>query len=210
MRTTARTPVERSRQRPSHATKRVADYPFAASRRRVKSLISTPGSSWRIDLFGWLRRSGRTGTLAWTRASAGRNARWLTPILNLTSLPGGTPLGWLINVALMLVVLVVLIVAHEFGHFVLARRAGVTVHEFGIGSPPRIATIGRLWGTPITLNAIPLGGFVKLEGENSAAAHELDGNDGTANAAERPRSTRTASRSSRCRPGWRSCSPGSG
>lgn len=72
----------------------------------------------------------------------------------------------LINVALMLVVLVVLIVAHEFGHFMLARRAGVTVHEFGIGFPPRIATIGRLWGTPITLNALPLGGFVKLEGEN--------------------------------------------
>ena len=71
-----------------------------------------------------------------------------------------------------MVVLVVLIVAHEFGHFVLARRAGVTVHEFGIGFPPRIATIGHLWGTPITLNAIPLGGFVKLEGENSAAAHE--------------------------------------
>jgi regulator of sigma E protease len=95
-------------------------------------------------------------------------------------------LDGLINVALMLVVLVVLIVAHEFGHFVLARRAGVTVHEFGVGFPPRIATIGHLWGTPITLNAIPLGGFVKLEGENSAAANELDSNDGTANAAERP------------------------
>ncbi|HEX7473318.1 MAG TPA: M50 family metallopeptidase [Candidatus Limnocylindrales bacterium] len=75
----------------------------------------------------------------------------------------------LINVVLMLVVLVVLIVAHEFGHFVLARRAGVTVHEFGIGFPPRIATIGHLWGTPITLNALPLGGFVKLEGENGAS-----------------------------------------
>ncbi len=79
----------------------------------------------------------------------------------------------LINLVLMLAVLVVLIVVHEFGHFVLARRAGVTVHEFGIGFPPRIATLGRLWGTPITLNAIPLGGFVKLEGENSATADEL-------------------------------------
>jgi regulator of sigma E protease len=77
------------------------------------------------------------------------------------------PLDGLINVALMLAVLVVLIVAHEFGHFVLARRAGVTVHEFGIGFPPRIATLGHLWGTPITLNAIPLGGFVRLEGEDN-------------------------------------------
>ena len=73
----------------------------------------------------------------------------------------------LINAVLMLAVLVVLIVVHEFGHFVVARRAGVTVHEFGIGFPPRIATLGRLWGTPITLNALPLGGFVKLEGETS-------------------------------------------
>jgi regulator of sigma E protease len=73
----------------------------------------------------------------------------------------------LIDWILMFAILVVLIVAHEFGHFVMARRAGVTVHEFGIGFPPRIATIGRLWGTPITLNALPLGGFVKLEGENS-------------------------------------------
>jgi regulator of sigma E protease len=76
-------------------------------------------------------------------------------------------LDGLINAALMLAVLVVLIVVHEFGHFVVARRAGVTVHEFGIGFPPRIATLGRLWGTPITLNALPLGGFVRLEGETS-------------------------------------------
>jgi regulator of sigma E protease len=76
----------------------------------------------------------------------------------------------LIDWVLMLAILVVLIVAHEFGHFVMARRAGVTVHEFGIGFPPRIATIGHVWGTPITLNALPLGGFVKLEGENSDSA----------------------------------------
>lgn len=76
-------------------------------------------------------------------------------------------LNSLIDWVLMFAMLVVLIVVHEFGHFVMARRAGVTVHEFGIGFPPRIATIGRLWGTPITLNALPLGGFVKLEGENS-------------------------------------------
>jgi regulator of sigma E protease len=98
-------------------------------------------------------------------------------------------LDGLINLVLMLAVLVVLIVVHEFGHFVLARRAGVTVHEFGIGFPPRIATIGHLWGTPITLNAIPLGGFVKLEGENSAAANELASeSDGAAPAPVDPHS----------------------
>ena len=84
----------------------------------------------------------------------------------------------LINVVLMLAILVVLVVAHEFGHFFLARRAGVTVHEFGIGFPPRIATIGRLWGTPITLNALPLGGFVRLEGETEEPDEAADLADG--------------------------------
>lgn len=87
-------------------------------------------------------------------------------------------LDGIINVALMLAILVVLVVAHEFGHFFVARRAGVTVHEFGIGFPPRIATIGRLWGTPITLNALPLGGFVRLEGEmEEAPAEDADPGD---------------------------------
>ena len=86
----------------------------------------------------------------------------------------------LIDILLMLVILVVLVVAHEFGHFALARRAGVTVHEFGIGFPPRIWTIGHLWGTPITLNALPLGGFVRLEDENGDAELQAEGAaDGT-------------------------------
>lgn len=87
----------------------------------------------------------------------------------------------LIDILLMLVILVILVVAHEFGHFALARRAGVTVHEFGIGFPPRIRTIGHLWGTPITLNALPLGGFVRLEDENgdAAEARQQDVGDGT-------------------------------
>src|SRR5687767_13456651 len=71
-----------------------------------------------------------------------------------------------INVVLLLVILVVLVVIHEWGHFIVARRAGVTVHEFGIGFPPRAKILGRdKLGTIYTLNWLPIGGFVKLEGE---------------------------------------------
>ena len=76
------------------------------------------------------------------------------------------PLNGLINLLLLLVILVVLVVMHEFGHFIVARRAGVKVHEFGVGFPPRAKTLGTdRHGTTYTLNWLPIGGFVRLEGE---------------------------------------------
>src|SRR3990170_7610114 len=72
----------------------------------------------------------------------------------------------LINLVLLLVILVILVLIHEFGHFLVARRAGVTVHEFGVGFPPRAKVLGTdKQGTLYTLNWLPIGGFVKLEGE---------------------------------------------
>lgn len=66
-----------------------------------------------------------------------------------------------------LALIVVLVVVHELGHFVVAKLAGITVHEFGVGFPPRLASI--IWrGTRYSVNAIPLGGFVKMLGEDSA------------------------------------------
>jgi len=57
-----------------------------------------------------------------------------------------------------------LIVLHEFGHFLVAKKFGVRVEEFGIGYPPRI--FGKKIGeTLYSLNLIPLGGFVRLYGE---------------------------------------------
>ena len=62
-------------------------------------------------------------------------------------------------------VLVVLVLVHEFGHFIVAKRAGITVQEFGIGFPPRIGSV--IWrGTRYSVNWIPLGGFVKMLGED--------------------------------------------
>ena len=59
-----------------------------------------------------------------------------------------------------------LIFIHEFGHYISARFVGVEVEEFGFGFPPRIAKLFDFAGTEFTLNAIPLGGFVKPKGEN--------------------------------------------
>jgi regulator of sigma E protease len=57
------------------------------------------------------------------------------------------------------------ILVHEFGHFVMAKRFGIKVLEFGIGYPPRIATLAVRDGVEYTLNAIPVGGFVRMLGE---------------------------------------------
>lgn len=57
-----------------------------------------------------------------------------------------------------------LVFVHEFGHFIVAKKLGVKVEEFGFGFPPRILGIQK-GETLYSLNLIPLGGFVKLFGE---------------------------------------------
>lgn len=71
-----------------------------------------------------------------------------------------------LNILTLLVILVTLVVLHELGHFVAARLAGVRVHEFGIGFPPRALILRRGTETLYTLNWLPIGGFVRLEGED--------------------------------------------
>lgn len=73
----------------------------------------------------------------------------------------------IINLLLALISLVALITLHEFGHFILAKKFGIKVEEFGIGIPPRI--LGKKIGETIySLNLIPVGAFVKLYGEEPA------------------------------------------
>ncbi len=78
------------------------------------------------------------------------------------------------SVLLFLVILSVLVLAHEAGHYVAARIAKVKVEEFGLGFPPRIFSWKNKNGMTWSLNAIPLGGFVKLKGESGdeRAAHD--------------------------------------
>ena len=68
------------------------------------------------------------------------------------------------SILLFIIIIAILILAHEFGHFIVAKRAGIRVDEFGIGFPP------KLWGkkigeTEYTINLFPIGGFVKIFGE---------------------------------------------
>ncbi len=70
----------------------------------------------------------------------------------------------LISAISFLVVILVLVMAHEVGHFVTAKASGVRVDEFGLGFPPRLLAIRR-GETTYSLNLVPLGGFVKMAGE---------------------------------------------
>jgi len=71
-----------------------------------------------------------------------------------------------ISILVFLLVLSILVLVHELGHFLVARRAGIWVEEFGFGLPPRI--IGKKIGQTIySINLLPFGGFVKLHGEGS-------------------------------------------
>jgi regulator of sigma E protease len=72
----------------------------------------------------------------------------------------------LVTTVLFFVVLGGLVLVHEVGHFVTARAARVRVLEFGIGFPPRAKVLRRGGETLYTLNWLPIGGFVKLEGED--------------------------------------------
>lgn len=73
-----------------------------------------------------------------------------------------------------LIVLVILVVLHELGHAIVAKRNGVVVEEFGIGFPPKAWGKKLKNGVLFTLNWLPLGGFVKLQGENDAASKKGD------------------------------------
>jgi len=99
----------------------------------------------------------------------------------------------MLTLVIFLVVLALLVLVHEFGHFVTARKAGMKVFEFGFGFPPRafgVQRIGRSWrffwgrekeiqqvdseSTIYSFNWLPLGGFVKIKGEDGEAVDEPD------------------------------------
>lgn len=78
----------------------------------------------------------------------------------------------IITILVFLVILSVLVLVHEGGHFFMAKKMGIKIEEFGFGLPP------RAWGKKIgetiySLNWLPIGGFVKLYGEDEAGGGKL-------------------------------------
>ena len=72
----------------------------------------------------------------------------------------------MVDVIIFLIILSVLVLIHELGHFVAAKMFGIRVEEFGLGLPPKAFRLFRKNGTDFTLNWLPIGGFVKLAGED--------------------------------------------
>lgn len=70
----------------------------------------------------------------------------------------------LLSVVSFLVVIIVIVLAHELGHFAAAKACHIKVEEFGLFYPPRVLSFKR-GETIYSLNAIPLGGFTKMAGE---------------------------------------------
>jgi regulator of sigma E protease len=77
------------------------------------------------------------------------------------------------TIIVFILVIGLLIFVHEFGHFILAKRAGIRVDEFGFGFPPRIFGIKK-GETIYSLNLLPIGGFVKIYGEDGPKGAETD------------------------------------
>jgi len=69
------------------------------------------------------------------------------------------------SIIIFILILLVLVLVHEAGHFFTAKKFGIRVDEFGFGFPPKI--YGKKFGeTEYSLNLLPFGGFVKIFGEN--------------------------------------------
>jgi len=70
------------------------------------------------------------------------------------------------SLILFILIISALVIIHEFGHFIAAKKAGMKVEEFGLGLPPKL--FGKKFGdTYFTFNLLPFGGFVKIKGEES-------------------------------------------
>lgn len=99
---------------------------------------------------------------------------------------------YMLTLLAFIIILGILVLAHELGHFLTARIFGARVHEFGFGFPPRVVGVYRdannkrkiIWGkkfdseqaphTIYSLNAVPIGGFVKIKGENESELKDPD------------------------------------
>ena len=78
----------------------------------------------------------------------------------------------LVTILVFLLILSVLVLVHELGHFLMAKKLGIKVEEFGFGLPPRLFGIKK-GETIYSINWLPIGGFVKLYGEDDAGSGSI-------------------------------------
>ena len=101
-------------------------------------------------------------TCAWLSTSTG----------SVNDASGATRVATVGAILIGLLGLNLLVILHELGHFIVAKRNGVEVEEFGLGFPPQIISwqAGRkFWRCRYSLNWLPIGGFVRLKGEHGAS-----------------------------------------
>lgn len=82
----------------------------------------------------------------------------------------------IITILAFIIVLSILVLIHELGHFLVAKKLGIKVEEFGFGFPPRLFGVKR-GETIYSINLLPVGGFVKLYGEDAAGGGSLKTKD---------------------------------
>ena len=78
----------------------------------------------------------------------------------------------ILNIIIIIAILSVLLLVHEFGHFLVAKLGGVRVDEFGIGFPPKIFSFQR-GETKYSINAVPVGAFVRMPGREEVTSRSL-------------------------------------
>ncbi len=89
------------------------------------------------------------------------------------------------SILIFVIILLVLVLAHEFGHFFTAKKFGIRVDEFGFGFPPKLFGFKK-GETEYTFNLLPLGGFVKIFGE-SPDENDLSGPDASRSFVSKPK-----------------------
>ena len=104
----------------------------------------------------------------------------------------------------LLIILSILVVAHEWGHFIVARLCGIRVDDFSIGFGKRLFRIGKRGDTEYNVRMLPLGGFVKIAGMEPdeapliAAKDKVLGKEADPDAHECHRTGRPRTLTSRC------------
>lgn len=78
----------------------------------------------------------------------------------------------MLTALLFIIILSILVLIHEFGHFIVAKKRGIYVEEFGLGIPPKVFGF-KIGETTYSINALPFGGFVKLLGEETHEKNKI-------------------------------------